>query len=142
MTTCGARPRRERYLATAQAPALREGRVFTPIAYGGIEFFDDSMEGIGAMEFLRPDDAHFFPVGIPELFIEADAPAPYAETVNTLALPRYAMQEMMPFDKGMEIEAATERPAFAPPPHADQRRADRRAMSARMTCRTSWGGVC
>jgi len=60
---------------------------------------------VGNVPFIAPDEAQFFPTGAPECFIEAYAPAPYLETVNTLALPRYAKQETMDFDKRVMIEA-------------------------------------
>jgi hypothetical protein len=60
---------------------------------------------IGAYEMLDPATAQFFPMGAPDLFIEAYAPADYIETVNTPALPRYAKQEAMDFDKGMMIQS-------------------------------------
>jgi hypothetical protein len=44
-------------------------------------------------------------VGVPDLFVEAYAPADYIETVNTLGLARYLKQEALDFDKGMAFEA-------------------------------------
>jgi hypothetical protein len=41
----------------------------------------------------------------PELLITRFAPADYIETVNTLGLPYYAKQEIMPFGKGVALEA-------------------------------------
>ena len=60
---------------------------------------------IGGVDFVAPDTAYFFPEGVPDLFIEAYAPADYMETVNTVALPRYARSEMMDFNKGIMLEA-------------------------------------
>ena len=59
---------------------------------------------MGGYRFVEPEMSYFFPVGVPELFIEAYAPADYMETVNTTALRRYAKQEVMKFNKGVEIE--------------------------------------
>lgn len=44
-------------------------------------------------------------MGVPDVFIEAYAPADYTETVNTVALPRYSKMEPMQFDKGTLIES-------------------------------------
>lgn len=44
-------------------------------------------------------------MGVPDVFIEAYAPADYTETVNTVALPRYNKMEPMQFDKGTLIES-------------------------------------
>ncbi|HEY5299773.1 MAG TPA: major capsid protein [Acetobacteraceae bacterium] len=98
---------RQTYLATAQAPTLRESRLFTPVSYAGIDFFNAGMEGVGGMAFVAPDEAYFVPLGVPDLFVEAYAPADYVESVNTVALPRYAKQEMLDFGKGIEIETQT-----------------------------------
>jgi hypothetical protein len=60
---------------------------------------------VGNVRFVAPDEIHFFPVGVPELFVEAYAPADYMETVNTIALPRYSKMKEIDFDKGVELEA-------------------------------------
>jgi hypothetical protein len=60
---------------------------------------------VGEVLFVRPDECHFFPVGVPDLFVELYAPADYWETVNTVALPRYAKMQTMDFDKGAQLEA-------------------------------------
>jgi hypothetical protein len=36
--------------------------------------------------------AYFFPVGVPGLFRQYNAPADFVETANTIGLPRYAKQ--------------------------------------------------
>jgi hypothetical protein len=59
---------------------------------------------VGPVRFVDDDYCHFFPVGVPDLFVEAYAPADYIETVNTIALPRYAKQEVIPFGKGIQFE--------------------------------------
>jgi major capsid protein E len=59
---------------------------------------------VGPTRFVDDDYCHFFPVGVPDLFVEAYAPADYIETVNTIALPRYAKQEVIPFGKGIMFE--------------------------------------
>jgi len=60
---------------------------------------------VGNIRFVAPDEIHFFPVGVPELFVEAYAPADYMETVNRIALPRYSKMKEIDFDKGVELEA-------------------------------------
>jgi hypothetical protein len=96
---------RSTFLATAQAPVLRESRLFAPFNYGGIDFYDGGSQAVGAYKFVANDAAYFFPVGVADLFIEAYAPADYMETVNTMALPRYAKQEVMEFGKGVMLES-------------------------------------
>ncbi len=71
--------------------------------YGGI-VFEEYRGGIGTVNFIDDDTAHFFPVGAPGLFTTAFAPADYIETVNTVGKPYYAKQEVMDFDKGIMID--------------------------------------
>ncbi len=42
------------------------------------------------MDYIGADKCHFFPVGVPGLFVNYFAPADYLEAVNTPGLPRYA----------------------------------------------------
>lgn len=94
---------RQTYLGTPQAAALRESNYGAVFDYAGIRFIE-YMGQVGNMAFVAPDKAYIFPTGVPGLFVEAYAPADYIETVNTLALPRYAKQEVMEFDKGVQLE--------------------------------------
>ena len=90
-------------LATTAAEALRDPILGQRILYAGC-VFQEYIGGVGGYRFVEPEMSYFFPVGVPELFIEAYAPADYMETVNTTALRRYAKQEVMKFNKGVEIE--------------------------------------
>jgi len=71
--------------------------------YGGITFLN-SRAAIGANPFIPADECRFFPTGVPDLFLEINAPADYIETVNTSGMPFYAKQERMKMDKGIDIE--------------------------------------
>lgn len=94
---------RQTFINTPAAAQLRDSLFGLSIPYAGCEFIP-YMGGVGNLSFVAPDTAYFFPRGAPDLFLEAYAPADYMETVNTMALPRYAKQELMDFDKGVEIE--------------------------------------
>lgn len=94
---------RQTFLNTAGAAQLRESLFGLAVAYGGC-FFQEYLGGVGGLRFVEPDEAYFFPIGVPDLFIECYAPAPYLETVNTVALRRYAKQQTLDFGKGVEIE--------------------------------------
>lgn len=48
---------------------------------------------VGNVPFIADDDCRFFPVGAPQLFTEAYAPAPFIETINTPGKQFYAKQE-------------------------------------------------
>jgi hypothetical protein len=68
--------------------------------------FEEYRGKVGATSFVADDDAHFFPVGVPGLFVTRFAPADYVETVNTLGLPRYAKQAVdQRFGKFIDLEA-------------------------------------
>jgi hypothetical protein len=83
--------------------------VVDPLLGSRVQFRDVTIEEYRGrtnnVAFVAPNQCHFFPVGVPDLFIEVFAPADYNETVNTLGLARYAKMEEMQFDKGVELEA-------------------------------------
>lgn len=54
-------------------------------------------------EFIPAGDARFFPMGTQQTFRNYFAPADFMETVNTRGLELYAKQEIMKFDRGVEI---------------------------------------
>jgi hypothetical protein len=86
--------------------AMTTDRRYTGVTLGNITF--EVYRGrISGQDFISPDEGYAFPIGVPDLFLSIYAPAPYMETVNTEALPRYAKMEPMPFDKGMELEMQT-----------------------------------
>lgn len=72
--------------------------------FGGI-FWEAYDGGVGSNLFIPDGKAYLIPEGVPGLFKTVFAPADYMETVNTPGLPYYAKQEVMKFDKGVEIEA-------------------------------------
>jgi hypothetical protein len=76
---------------------------------GGFEFagviWEQYRGKVGSTAFVADDDAYVFPEGVPDMFITRFAPADYIETVNTNGLPYYAKQEIMPFGKGVDLEA-------------------------------------
>ncbi len=95
---------RETYLNQQAAAQLREGIAYEVIRYGGITF-ENYRGKVGSVEFIDTDKAHFFPVGVPGLFIENFAPADYMETANTIGLPRYAkIAPDASFQKWVDLE--------------------------------------
>nr|WP_255218987.1 major capsid protein [Paraburkholderia kururiensis] len=91
------------YLNTQQAATLR-GDPTDSFDYGGItwERYKGRFSGVG---FIDDDEALAVPQDVPELCITRFAPADYMETVNTVGLPYYAKQEILPFAKGVALEA-------------------------------------
>lgn len=94
---------RQTYLNTPQASGLRDPTWMRVVAHREV-IIEEYRGRVGTLPFVAADQCIFFPVGVPDLFIEAYAPADYVETVNTLALPRYAKQRLLDFGKGIEIE--------------------------------------
>jgi Phage major capsid protein E/Phage terminase large subunit (GpA) len=59
--------------------------------YAGL-LFEEYRGKIGSVDFTDASKAYFFPVGVPGLFRQYNAPADFVETANTIGLPRYAKQ--------------------------------------------------
>lgn len=75
----------------------------------GFDFADITIEPyrgkVGTVDFIPAAEARFFPVGVPDLFLEIYAPAPFEETVNTLGKPVYAKQEKKKWGLGVDLHA-------------------------------------
>jgi hypothetical protein len=78
----------ERYLDGA---FLRQGQARGSFEYSGI-VFEEYRGRVGTVDFTDASKAYFFPVGVPGLFRQYNAPADFVETANTIGLPRYAKQ--------------------------------------------------
>lgn len=59
--------------------------------------------GIDGVAFIAAGEARAFPIGVPGLYQTWFAPADNTEAANTVGLPVYAMQEELPFKKGIQI---------------------------------------
>jgi hypothetical protein len=94
---------RSTYMNQPAANQLRDPLWMRQIAYREV-IIEEYRGQVGPVRFVDDDFCHFFAVGVPDLFVEAYSPADYIETVNTIALPRYAKQEIIPFDKGIMFE--------------------------------------
>ncbi|TCK43464.1 major capsid protein E [Paraburkholderia sp. BL8N3] len=94
---------KETYLNSTLAAQLR-GDTRDAFDLGGCTF--ERYRGrVGGIGYVADNEAYAVPEGVPELFITRFAPADYMEAVNTTGLPYYAKQELMDFDKGVELEA-------------------------------------
>jgi hypothetical protein len=78
----------ERYLDGA---FLRQAQARGSFEYAGI-LFEEYRGRVGTVDFTDASKAYFFPVGVPGLFRQYNAPADFVETANTIGLPRYAKQ--------------------------------------------------
>jgi hypothetical protein len=70
---------------------LRQGQARGSFEYAGI-LFEEYRGRVGSVDFTDAAKAYFFPVGVPGLFRQYNAPADFVETANTIGLPRYAKQ--------------------------------------------------
>lgn len=99
---------RDSYRATPMAQVLREGyimpngqKIYGAFEFGGI-VFENYRGSIGGTPFIGAHECRLFPIGVPDLFTLAYAPAPYIETVNTTGLPMYA--KVTPHPKGTHVD--------------------------------------
>ena len=74
------------------------------------------------MDFTDASKAYFFPVGVPGLFRQYNAPADFVETANTIGLPRYAKQAVdQQFARWVMLHVQSQPAAdLHPAPGADQ----------------------
>lgn len=93
------------YIYQQQAAELRGGYAFNQVDFGGILW--QEYRGSGSSLTIADDKANIFPMDVPGMFKVGYAPADYNETVNTIALPRYAKMFVMDNDKGYNMEIQT-----------------------------------
>ncbi|OSM04149.1 major capsid protein [Magnetofaba australis] len=82
---------KEAYERYADGLFLRQGQARGSFEYAGI-VWEEYRGKVGSVDFNDAAKARFFPVGVPGLFRQYNAPADFVETVNTIGLPRYAKQ--------------------------------------------------
>ena len=100
------------YQQTFKSSDLRDGFVF-----GGV-LWEEYRGSVGGTRFIGTDDAYVIPEGVPDLFVQHYAPAPYMETVNTMGMPFYAKPEIMDYDKGVAVEMQSNPLTFCTRPRA------------------------
>jgi hypothetical protein len=83
---------------------FRTGHVFSGFTWGGIEFEPYRNPGSPFADFVTDDQAILLPTGVPDMFLEAGAPAPWFDAVENPALPFYAMATVDPKRRFMEID--------------------------------------
>lgn len=84
---------------------LSESQAMRPFTMFDVEF-RKVYGNVGGKLFISADEAYLVPlVADPDAYITRFGPANYMETVNTMGLPFYAKAELMPFGKGVQLEA-------------------------------------
>jgi hypothetical protein len=79
-----------------------QGRGTSQIMFGDITF-ENYRGKVGDVDFIESDVAHFFPVGVPNLFREFFGPANTMDDVNTPGKPIYAQQKPKEWNEGIDI---------------------------------------
>lgn len=82
------------------------GQLRRGFEFGGITW-ENYRGHIGSSPFIPTDECRFVVEGVPGLFMENYAPAPFTDTVNTIGKPFYAKQEPQRFDTGIDILAVS-----------------------------------
>lgn len=80
----------------------RKGFPFADIVFEEYRGKLTTDEGV-TTKFIADDEARFFPVGVQDLFMTYNGPADFIETINTVGLPFYAKQQIMDFDRGVNL---------------------------------------
>lgn len=79
------------------------GRGTSTVTFGDITF-ENYRGKVGSAAFIQPDKAHFFPVGVPNLFRQYYGPANTMTDVNTPGREVYAMQKPKEWDEGVDVK--------------------------------------
>jgi hypothetical protein len=86
------------YNAQVKSKDMRSGFDF------GDVIWEEYRGKVGGVSFIPDGKALMVPEGVPDFLITNYAPADYMETVNTIGLPYYAKQELLKFNKGVDLE--------------------------------------
>lgn len=70
--------------------------------YAGVTF-EEWVGSVGEKKFIEDNEAHFFPVGVPQLFQAYWAPAPMDPFINTIGVPLYVSMERMKHGVGFDL---------------------------------------
>lgn len=96
---------------------LRETQVDGDFAFGDI-IWQIYSGGTSAGDFVTAGLGYGYPTGVPGMFQISYAPADFMETVNTNGLPFYLKQDLMKWDKGVELYAQSNPITFNALPEA------------------------
>jgi hypothetical protein len=83
---------------------LQDDLRYAVVKVGNV-LFEEYRGRVNGTDYIEADEAHFFPIGVPDMWRLYYAPANYVETVNTIGLPYYAKQKMMDFEVGVEFQS-------------------------------------
>lgn len=92
--------------ANWQSNAMMREDVRGGFPFGGI-MWEQYTGAVSGVTFLPTDSAVVFPLAVPEMYITLFAPADFNETANTIGQAFYAKQQIMDFDRGVELLVET-----------------------------------
>jgi len=72
---------------------LRDDHTFSSFHYAGIDFENYQGSDDGSSVAIATNECKLAPVGVPGLWEQRNAPADTKQTVNTIGLPRYVLQD-------------------------------------------------
>jgi len=85
----------------------RDGEILRSDVRAGFNFagviFEEYRGTVSGVDFIEDDEAHFFPVGVPNLFATYFAPGDFIESVGTNGIPLYAKRAILEFDRGVKL---------------------------------------
>lgn len=97
---------KEAWVGTDAAAAMLGGNwAHGVFEFGGIFWENYRGTDDGTTVTIASDEARFFFVNTPDLYVEAFAPADYIDTVNTPGLPKYARSAPEKMGRYVELEA-------------------------------------
>ena len=94
----------EKFFINWQSNETMRQDVRSAFLFGGV-LWEEYRGTVGGVDFIASGDAYLVPEGVPDLFVTHYGPADYVEAANTIGLPYYAKQELLPFGKGVDLEA-------------------------------------
>lgn len=81
---------------------LRDDPRYTGFTFGGITF-EEYRGSVNGVKFIPDNTARFFPVGVPNLFIDYRAPGDFMSAVNTVGQDMYARSIVRHDDSGVDL---------------------------------------
>lgn len=92
------------FLVDQQSPYGTSGRGQNQIWFGGI-LWENYRGKVGSTPFIVEDEAHLFPVGVPDLFQTHFGPANTISAANKPGEPITVMQQMQKWEAGIELHS-------------------------------------
>lgn len=93
---------KEAYGNYQEASQRLAGDMRKGFTFGGLTI-EEYRGVVDGKRFINAGEGHAFPIGTTKTFINFGAPADFAETVGTTALPFYARQQNKDFNRGIDL---------------------------------------